>query len=64
MTQNQRKKLLTEFPEAVSKIHCLHERGDIDDPTGKGSPGFLEVASLLQRLVGDRLSSLGVLEAS
>jgi ABC-type Fe3+/spermidine/putrescine transport system ATPase subunit/protein-tyrosine-phosphatase len=64
MTQDQRNELLTAFPEAVSKIQCLHQRGDIDDPTGKGSSGFLELASLLQRLVGDRLSSLGVLEAS
>ena len=64
MTQQQRKELLAKFPEAASKIQCLHQRDDIDDPTGKGAPAFMELASLLQRLIGDRLSSLGVLEAS
>lgn len=64
MTQEQRKELLAKFPEAASKIQCLHQAGDIDDPAGKGPPAFLELASLLQRLIGDRLSTLGVLEAS
>jgi molybdate transport system ATP-binding protein len=64
MTHDQRKELLAKFPEAASKIHCLQQAGDIVDPTGKGLPAFLDLAGLLQRLIGDRLSALGVVEAS
>lgn len=64
MTQEQRKALIAKFPEAASKIHCLLPDGDIDDPTGKGPASFLELAGLLQRLVGERLSTLGVLETA
>ncbi len=64
MTEEQRKGLIAMFPEAASKVHCLQPLGDIDDPTGKGAPAFLELASLLQRLIGDRLSTLGIMEAA
>lgn len=63
MTREQRKELVAKFPEAASKIHCLHPNGDIDDPAGKGPAAFLELAGILQPLVADRLSTLGVMEA-
>ena len=64
MTEEQRTELSAKFPEAASKVHCLHPVSDIDDPTGKGPAAFLELAGLLQRLVGDRLSTLGILESA
>ena len=62
MTEAQRQELIRTFPEAAAKVHCLQPLGSIDDPTGKGSAAFLELADLLQQLVGDRLSSLGIME--
>ena len=44
MTEEQRKELIAMFPEAAAKVHCLQPLGDIDDPTGKGSAAFLELA--------------------
>lgn len=64
MTEEQRQKLIAMFPEAASKAHCLQPLADIDDPNGKGTAAFLELAGLLQRLIGDRLSTLGILEAA
>ncbi len=64
MTKEQRLKLIALFPEATSKIHCLNAVGDIDDPSGKGDPAFLELAGLTQQLVSERLSALGITEAA
>jgi protein-tyrosine phosphatase len=64
MTEQQRKELMVMFPEAASKVHCLQPLGDIDDPSGKGAPAFLELAGLLQQLIGDHLSTLGIMEAA
>ncbi|MCM3905985.1 MAG: ATP-binding cassette domain-containing protein [Pyrinomonadaceae bacterium] len=64
MTEEQRQKLIAMFPEAASKVHCLQPFGDIDDPSGKGSTAFLELASLLHRLIGDRLNTLGIMNAA
>ena len=60
MTDEQRKELIAMFPEAASKTHCLQPLGDIDDPAGKGPAAFAELAGLLERLVGERLTTLGV----
>ena len=62
MTEEQRKKLITMFPEVALKVHCLQTSDDIDDPTGKGSTAFSELAGLLQQLIGDRLITLGIME--
>jgi molybdate transport system ATP-binding protein len=62
MTEDQRQDLMAMFPEAAAKVHCLQPLGDIADPTGHGSAAFLELASLLQQLIGDRLNSLGIAE--
>jgi len=64
MTEEQRQKVIALFPEAASKIHCLHSLGDIDDPSGKGDPAFLELAGHLEHLIGERLSALGITEAA
>lgn len=64
MTEEQRKRLITMFPEAASKVQCLQPLGDIADPTGKGSTAFLELATLLQQLIGQRLSGLGISDAA
>ena len=64
MTEEQRLKLTAMFPEAASKVHCLHPLDDIDDPSAKGDPAFLELARVLERLIGDRLSALGIMEAA
>jgi L-threonylcarbamoyladenylate synthase len=64
MTEQQGKDLMAMFPGAAEKVHCLQPLADIDDPTGKGPLAFLELAGLLQRLIGDRLSTLGVMEAA
>ena len=62
MTEGQRTELIALFPEAADKIHCLSPVGSIDHPTGKGPTAFLEMAGLLQQLVGDRLNTLGIME--
>jgi hypothetical protein len=62
MTEAQRQDLIRTFPEAAAKVHCLQPLGSIDDPTGKGSPAFVELAGLLQQLIGERLNALGILE--
>jgi protein-tyrosine-phosphatase len=62
MTEEQRQELTAMFPEAAEKVHCLQPLGNIDDPTGKGAAAFLEMAGLLQELISDRLSSLGIME--
>jgi protein-tyrosine-phosphatase len=62
MTEDQRQKIMAMFPEAATKVHCLQPLGDIADPTGKGSMAFLELAGMLQQLIGDRLSTLGIIE--
>lgn len=62
MTEDQRKELIELFPEAADKTYCLGPLGNIDDPTGKGPTAFLELAGLLQQLVGDRLNTLGIVE--
>ena len=64
MTEEQRQELTRLFPEAAEKVHCLQPLGTIDDPTGKGEAAFLELTGLLQQLIGDRLSALGILEAA
>lgn len=64
MTNQQAEELKELFPEAAAKVHCLQPVGDIEDPTGKGSQAFLELAKLLQELIGDRLNTLGVAEAA
>ena len=64
MTEEQRHKLIALFPEAASKAHCLNPLGDIYDPSAKGDPAFLELANLLEHLIGDRLSALGIMEAA
>ena len=64
MTEEQRNELISTFPEAASKIHCLQPLGDIDDPAGKGPAAFAELARLLQRLIGERLRTLGVAGAA
>jgi molybdate transport system ATP-binding protein len=62
MTEEQRQDLIRTFPEAAEKVQCLQPLGNIDDPTGKGAAAFLELAALMQQLVGARLSSLGIME--
>lgn len=62
MTEEQRKDLIAMVPEAAAKVHCLQPLGSIDDPTGKGSAAFLELADLLQQLISDRLGTLGILQ--
>jgi molybdate transport system ATP-binding protein len=62
MTEEQRKDLIAMFPEAAAKIHCLRPLGSIDDPSGNGAAAFMELADLLQQLIGERLNALGVLE--
>lgn len=62
MTEEQRQDLIRTFPEAAEKVHCLQPLGNIDDPAGKGPAAFLELAALMQQLVGDRLSGLGIME--
>lgn len=64
MTEEQRQKVIAIFPEAASKIHCLHPRGDIDDPSGHGDPAFLELAGLLDDSIRERLSALGIIKAA
>jgi molybdate transport system ATP-binding protein len=64
MTEDQRKRLVALFPEAAAKVHCLQPLGDIADPAGKGSPAFLELATLLRQLIGERLDGLGISEAA
>jgi molybdate transport system ATP-binding protein len=64
MTEEHGKQLKALFPEAASKVHCLQPLADIDDPSGKGSAAFLELARLLQGLIADRLSALGIVEAA
>jgi molybdate transport system ATP-binding protein len=61
MTAEQRTQLLARFPEVASKVHCLQPLGDIADPTGSGPGAFLELASLLQKLIGDQLNTLGIM---
>jgi molybdate transport system ATP-binding protein len=62
MTEEQRNDLVALFPEAAAKVHCLQPLGSIDDPTGKGPAAFQELAGLLQKLIGERLNALGILE--
>jgi protein-tyrosine-phosphatase len=64
MTEEQRNELVAMFPETASKVHCLQEIGNIGDPTGKGSVAFSELASLLKELIGERLRTLGIVEAA
>jgi len=64
MTGEQQGALMAIFPESASKIHCLQASGDISDPTGKGSAAFLELAMLLQQLIGDRLNTMDITEAA
>ena len=64
MTEEQCKELTARFPEAAAKVLCLQPLANIDDPTGKGSTAFLELANLLQQLIGDRLNTLGIMEAA
>jgi molybdate transport system ATP-binding protein len=64
MTEEHGKQLRAMFPEAAAKVRCLQTLGDIDDPSGKGSAAFLELAGLLQGVIGDHLDALGVVEAA
>jgi protein-tyrosine phosphatase len=64
MTAEQRKQLIAAFPEAASKIHCLHADRDIDDPKGGGKEAFLSLVNLLQNLVAQRLEDLGLPETA
>ncbi len=58
MTDEQQRALMAMFPEAASKIHCLQAAGDIDDPSGKGMPAYLDCARRLQELIRLRLDQL------
>lgn len=64
MTEDQRNEVTTLFPEAATKTYCLQPLGNINDPTGKGTIAFSELANLLQRLISERLDSLGIVDAA
>jgi molybdate transport system ATP-binding protein len=64
MTEEQRNELVGMFPEAAAKVHCLQEIGSIDDPTGKGSAAFSELADILKQLISERLNGLGIMETA
>ncbi|HEV7682470.1 MAG TPA: molybdenum ABC transporter ATP-binding protein [Pyrinomonadaceae bacterium] len=64
MTEAHGTRLRTMFPEAAAKVHCLQPLGDIDDPSGKGPVAYLELASLLQQAIAERLTELGIPEAA
>jgi ABC-type Fe3+/spermidine/putrescine transport system ATPase subunit/protein-tyrosine-phosphatase len=60
MTEAHGKQLGAMFPEAASKVHCLQPLGDIQDPSGKGSAAFQELAVLLQNLIAQQLNALNI----
>jgi molybdate transport system ATP-binding protein len=64
MTDEHGNRLRAMFPEAASKVHCLQPLGDIDDPSGKGAAAYLELASMLQQVIAERLTELGISEAA
>ncbi len=64
MTEEQRNGVIALFPDAAAKTHCLQPLGNIDDPTGKGTIAFSELAELLRRLINEQLDSLGIVDAA
>jgi protein-tyrosine-phosphatase len=64
MTEGQRQELMSMFPDAAEKVHLLQPLADIQDPADKGSAAFRDLAALLQQVVGNRLTNLGIMEAA
>jgi protein-tyrosine-phosphatase len=64
MTEEQRNDVIALLPEVAAKTYCLQPLGNINDPTGKGSTAFSELADLLRRLISEQLDNLGIVDAA
>ena len=64
MTEDQRNEVIALFPDTAAKTYCLKPLGNINDPTGKGTTAFSELAELLRRLVSEHLDNLGIVNAA
>jgi protein-tyrosine-phosphatase len=64
MTSAQRDMLVTKFPGARSKIHCLRPGADLDDPSGHGPDVYESLARQLRSLISQRLDDLGLAAVS
>ena len=51
MTEEQRNEVIARFPDTAAKTYCLQPLDNIDDPTGKGTTAFSELAEILRRLI-------------
>jgi protein-tyrosine-phosphatase len=64
MTSGQHQMLVSQFPAARQKIHCLQPGADLEDPSGRGPDVYVRLARQLQMLIGQRLDDLGIAAAS
>jgi protein-tyrosine-phosphatase len=60
MTEQQRAEVVSRFPEAAAKAHCLHPDGEIGDPRGRSVDGLSELARQIQTLVELKLDGLDI----
>jgi protein-tyrosine-phosphatase len=58
MTDQQRRMLVSSFPDAEAKTCCLAPDGDIPDPHGADLDTFVDVARRIDDLMRQRLDSL------
>jgi protein-tyrosine-phosphatase len=60
MTQSHRNAVLTMWPAATSKTHCLDPDVDIPDPIGSGLDSYLRCARSIHSLVRTRFDEMGL----
>jgi hypothetical protein len=58
MTEDQRRSLVSRFPEAALKVQRLDPEGDIEDPSGRDLDVFLSLGARMQSLVRRRISEM------
>jgi protein-tyrosine-phosphatase len=60
MTEAHRTAVISMFPAAAAKTHCLDPEGDIEDPIGKGLGAYLNCARRIHTLVRSRLDEMSL----
>jgi molybdate transport system ATP-binding protein len=58
MTESQRQTAIKMFPDAASKILCLHPGLDLEDPHSRGPESFIRLAEQIQEIMPELVDHL------